>query len=284
MHFRVIHSTRYRYDSAVFLEPHTLRLRPRSDPSQKLLRFDLHLEPAPALVNEGLDAEGDAVGYASFNDTTESLLVRSEFEVETRRMNPFDYLLFTEQQRLPMQYDKAGNIRLGPYLQRHSAGDSPAAGFSESLAQEAGHETLRFLALLTERIYKDWQIENRQEGDSYPADHTFEIRRGACRDVAVLFVECCRVQGIAARFVSGYQEGDRQSDERFMHAWAEVFLPGGGWRGYDPTHGLVVADRHIAVAATADPQFAAPITGTVRGTGAISMMEAEIKVDVLLKG
>jgi transglutaminase-like putative cysteine protease len=94
-------------------------------------------------------------------------------------------------------------------------------------------------------------------------------------------VECCRLQGIAARFVSGYQEGDQNAGERFMHAWAEVYIPGGGWRGYDPTHGLAVADRHIAVAAAADARFAAPIEGIIRGTGATSSIEAEIKIEVL---
>jgi transglutaminase-like putative cysteine protease len=148
------------------------------------------------------------------------------------------------------------------------------------IASQAQGETLRFLSLLTEQIYRDWDIDIREEGDPYPPEETFQTRRGACRDVAVMFVECCRLQGIAARFVSGYQEGDQDAAERFMHAWAEVYVPGGGWRGYDPTHGLAVADRHIAVAAAADARFAAPIEGAVRGTGATSRIEAEIKIEV----
>ena len=105
-------------------------------------------------------------------------------------------------------------------------------------------------------------------------------RTGACRDLTVLFMECCRSLGLAARFVSGYQEGDKGTDRRYMHAWAEVYLPGGGWRGFDPTHGIAVTDRHVAVASGPTPATAAPISGTFRGTGAIARMEAALRIEV----
>ena len=92
-----------------------------------------------------------------------------------------------------------------------------------------------------------------------------EQRQGACRDFAVLFIDACRCVGLAARFVSGYQDAYRSMGKRDLHAWAEVYLPGAGWRGYDPTRGLAVADHHVAVAAAADPQNAAPVTATYRG-------------------
>ena len=280
MHFRVAHTTRYIYNQPVFLEPHTLRLRPRSGPAQRLARFDLRIEPKPALVAEGIDQEGDPVSYAWFEGTTDSLLVHTEFEAETLRTNAFDYLLLEKRQgRLPLRYGREEKSRLISFLRRHSEQDSATAHFASAIAEEAQNDTLRFLALLTERIYRDWQVEVRHAGDPHPPHHTFRNRQGACRDVAVLFMECCRLQGIAARFVSGYQEGDAEADERYMHAWAEVFLPGGGWRGYDPTHGLAVADQHIAVAAAADPKSAAPMEGAIRGTGAVARMEAEIKVE-----
>ena len=282
MRFRVIHTTRYAYSRSVFLEPHTLRLRPRSDPSQRLVHFDLSIEPKPAVLTEGIGPEGDPVAYASFKDTTESLVVRAQSEIETLRANPFDYLLLDkEQAMLPMPFGRPEKKQLGPFLIPQSRSDSSLGQLAGLIASQAQGETLRFLSLLTERIYRDWDIDIREEGDAYPPEETFQTQRGACRDVAVMFVECCRLQGIAARFVSGYQEGDRNASERFMHAWAEVYIPGGGWRGYDPTHGLAVADRHIAVAAAADARFAAPIEGVIRGAGATSSIEAEIKIEVL---
>jgi transglutaminase-like putative cysteine protease len=95
----------------------------------------------------------------------------------------------------------------------------------------------------------------------------------------VLFIDICRAVGLAARFVSGYQEGDADQDRRYLHAWAEVYIPGAGWRGFDPTQGMAVADRHVAVAAAADPQFASPVMATYRGNN----VEAELIADVAIE-
>jgi transglutaminase-like putative cysteine protease len=106
-----------------------------------------------------------------------------------------------------------------------------------------------------------------------------EQRQGACRDLAVLFIDACRCVGLAARFVSGYQDAYRSMGKRDLHAWAEVYLPGAGWRGYDPTRGLAVADHHVAIAAAADPQNTAPVTATYRG----SNVEAELITEVSIE-
>ena len=102
--------------------------------------------------------------------------------------------------------------------------------------------------------------------------------RGACRDLAVLFVACCRAVGLAARFASGYAHSETAQPTE-LHAWGEVFLRGGGWRGYDPGLGLAVADRHVTVAAAADPRDAAPVTGTFRGDGVTASLAAEIELE-----
>ncbi len=120
----------------------------------------------------------------------------------------------------------------------------------------------------------------REYGEASTAEETLDSEVVACRDVAVLFMEPCRQLGIGARFVSGHQEGDPQAGERELHAWADVYLPGGGWRGYDPTLGLAVADRHVALAVSAFPKNAAPVTGSYRGTGATSTLETEISIAV----
>ena len=101
---------------------------------------------------------------------------------------------------------------------------------------------------------------------------------GACRDVSVLFNDACRSLGLPARFVSGYFEGDPDNPENDLHAWSEVYLPGAGWRGFDPTHGLAVAARHVALIAGIEPDQAAPLTGSFRGTEATSEIEFDVKI------
>ena len=134
-------------------------------------------------------------------------------------------------------------------------------------------QTLDFLNQLTTRLHRSTEKVTRTEpGIQSPAE-TLSTQRGACRDLALVFMVACRQVGVPARFVSGYQQGDPDEPRRDLHAWAEVFLPGFGWRGYDPTHGLAVADAHVAVAASALPQNAASITGTFRGTDATSTLE-----------
>ena len=282
MHFRVHHTTSYRYSRPVFLEPHTVRLRPRCDLSQRLRSFRLRLEPEPAIVSEALDSEDNDVAYTWFEGMTETLLVRTEFEVETLRGNPFDYVMLGDRaNRLPLAYPESWRDQLGHYIARSNSTDGPIGRFALSIADSAGRETLPFLAVLNGRISKSYEVVVREEGDPLPAEETLNSTRAACRDLAMLFIECCRSLGIASRFVSGYHQGDQVADQRHMHAWAEVYLPGGGWRGYDPSYGLAVADRHVAVAASAMPGLAGPLSGSFRGTGATATMEAEIVLETI---
>jgi transglutaminase-like putative cysteine protease len=97
--------------------------------------------------------------------------------------------------------------------------------------------------------------------------------------MAVLFMEVCRLSGIPARFVSGYLESDPEPDGQELHAWAEVFIPGAGWRSYDPTLGLAVQDRHVALAASAQPFLTAPVIGAYRGTGVTGTLETEVRIE-----
>ncbi len=118
----------------------------------------------------------------------------------------------------------------------------------------------------------------RLEGEPQPPLVTLNQGQGACRDFTVLFHEVCRLVGLAGRFVSGYFGGEPELEERHLHAWAEVYLPDLGWRGYDPMNGVAVADQHIAVAAAATPYLAPPVTGTSRGPGPSSTMTTHIRM------
>jgi transglutaminase-like putative cysteine protease len=147
------------------------------------------------------------------------------------------------------------------------------------LARRTGRNTLAFLDGLNDMLHRDFEREIRQTGLPQPPEVTLERGRGACRDLAVLFITLCRLEGIAARFVSGYQaRAETGYPRRYLHAWPEVYLPGGGWRGYDPSHGSAVANTHVAVAAACNAADAAPIEGSFYGAGARSSLEYELDI------
>ena len=276
MIFSVKHTSRYSYSKPVYLQPHIIRLRPRCDGTVRLAHFETEIEPTPMTLSPCLDVEGNSVLHAWFRDTTTRLTIRTSFEVETTRGNPFDYLLATAADTLPIAYGDELSGSLASYLLRADNEDT-VAKFGRSIAQAAGAGTLAFLDALNAEIYRTCPISIRETGAPYPPAYTLEHRGGSCRDVAVLFIDACRAVGIAARFVSGYRDGATRGQPRYMHAWPEVYLPGGGWRGYDPTHGMAVADEYVPVAACSEPLGATPIEGGFRGTGATSTLEAHIE-------
>ena len=277
MLFEVTHVTTYKYSRPVFLEPHTLRFHPRSDGQQRVNRFELSVNPQPEVITECLDCEGNVVTEVWFGSLTDAFEVTVRFVVETLRRDPFDYLLAPAAEKLPIQYPDEARPSLVPYLE--SAGvDNSVAEFAQSVTQQTKGQTVPFLFLLTQQIHDVCRNVIREDGDPLPASVTLAARQGSCRDLTVLFMDACRTRGIASRFVSGYQEGVSGLSERDLHAWAEVYLPGGGWRGYDPTLGLAVSNRHIAVAASRTSHGAAPITGTFRGTEATTQMASRIEL------
>lgn len=281
MLFTIEHSTEYRFTRPVFFEPHQLRLQPRGDAAQRLLRFDIQIEPTPAGLTPALDTEGNVVTMAWFDDLHDRMVLRVSCEVETLRENPFDYLLTPVNRRLPIGYQPWEIDALRAACRRVAVPSKadPVLDLASEIRDAAGHELVPFLTKLCNTLYERIKLVHRETGSPWPPAITIEQRRGSCRDLAVLFIDACRAVGLAARFVSGYQEGDADQDERHLHAWAEVYLPGAGWRGYDPTHGLAVADRHVVVAAAADPELAAPVIATYRGNNVEAVLHAELTIE-----
>lgn len=221
-----------------------------------------------------------------FAQPTEKLSIQTLARVETSCSNPFIYLLEPWAITLPFDYPSSLLKQLEPYLCSYSfVQDSSALELAQEIAIATQGNTLNFLFTLNQRIYQDCQYIIRDIGEPFPAGVTWRDKQGSCRDYAVLFMEVCRSLGIAARFVSGYQEGDSVQQSRDLHAWVEVYLPGAGWRGYDPTLGLIVSDRHIPLAASAIPRYAAAVEGAVapvaRGANAIAELQAQISLTVL---
>ncbi len=279
MRYDFVHSIKYSYSKPVFLEPQTLRLRPRCDSWQNLLAFTLRVDPQPTGLAECIDLDGTSSTLIWFDGLHEALTIDTSFIVDTQHTNPFDYVLSPDAQILPIHYRLEFADTLAPYLSGIDASPDVKA-LAEKIGRETSWETTSFLGALTRFLMETISPIVRHEGEPQTPLVTLTQRQGACRDYTVLFLEVCRIVGLAGRFVSGYFGGEPENEKRHLHAWAEVYLPNAGWRGYDPMFGLAVADQHIAVAAAASPSLAAPTTGTFRGTEASSAMTTDIHMSV----
>jgi len=278
MRFSVHHATEYVYDSAVFLEPHTFRLRPRDDGAQRLLSHRLEISPAPSGRTECLDQDGNVVVEAWFDRKVPGWRVESDFEVETLRENPFDFYAAAGMLALAPVYPPPVSAALAPYLDP-APPSAAVRQFAASAAAAAGGHTLEFLTVLNRRLFEGFRHEVRDAGPPHPPEVTLGVKAGTCRDLVVLFAAAARAVGIPTRFVSGYEAEAAEQEKPDLHAWAEVYLQGGGWRGYDPSAGLAASTRHVPVAAAADPRLAAPISGTFRGSARAEMrFSLEMKV------
>ncbi len=270
MFLAVSHETRYQYTAPVWLEPHVLHLRPPAGPFQTIHQFRIEIDPLPVLLTEGLDAEGNPMHLACFSGPADHLTVRSKLVAETRLENPFGYLIYPfGAVRVPFRYPGPTGAVLQPFLQV-GAGQQAVKQYAMAMAAEVEYDTLAFLNLIIRRIYQDFEYQYREFGQPGQPAETLARKKGACRDFSLLMMEMCRSLGLAARFVSGYLLGNPHK-EQYLHAWVEVYLPGGGWRGYDPTQGEVAADRHVVLAASAVPEIVSPVNGIYRGTAGSSL-------------
>ncbi len=281
MLFHVRHALRYAYERPVFLEPTTVRLTPRSDPAQRLLHHNLELSPQPSGSSRVLEADGTEAVVLWFAPLQEALSIEVDMVVRTLRQNPFDWIItHPPALTLPAAYPPGDTRSLAPYL------EDPQLPIAEPVRQWAGElaavvqgSTADFLMRLVDTIHHGFHHIGRPDGEPMAAADTLSSRTGACRDTAMLTVEACRSQGLAARFVSGYSmHHPEEVSEHELHAWAEVYLPGAGWRGYDPSLGLAVADGHLVLAAAPDHLLAAPVSGRYRGTGVGSEMRYAVEV------
>ncbi|MBT9314468.1 transglutaminase family protein [Leptothoe spongobia] len=283
MRYCIVHHTRYQYAEPVQLGTHILRLQPRVDGSQRLHYFACEISPTPRKSIDWLDLEGNVCRQVWFPDTdVTTLTMATQCDVETLRSNPFDYLSPEWAITAPLDYPQSVQRLVTPYLNSLHA-DSPAViDWAQQLLHQADGNVGMFLTSLNQAIYKGYTYEVRHHGPPWSAGVVLAEQRGTCRDFTVLFMAACRSVGLAARFVSGYQRGDADQTSHELHAWPEVYVPGGGWRGFDPTLGLAVADGHIALAATVDPVQAAAVTGKLQvGHFSQSMLEADIQLKVL---
>ncbi|MBA2351479.1 MAG: transglutaminase family protein [Burkholderiales bacterium] len=294
MLLQIEHSLHYRYSEPVYLEPYIARLAPRNDAGQVAKSFELQVEPQPQHLSLNVDLDGTLSHCLHFRGVHDRLSLTTRAVVETLRGNPFDFLLHDAAfGRLPPAYPARLRAALQNYLLRAMGDgktDDEIAALSREVALDHRDSTFDFLTGLTRVIHRTCQTEYRASGAPRSAAETLALASGTCRDLAVLWMDACRAVGLAARFVSGYMldvsDDEKRKDAKrrrkrttenatqYLHAWAEVYLPGGGWRGFDPSTGLAVADRHVALAASADPALAAPGQGAFLGTATSELKTA----------
>ncbi|MFA6289456.1 MAG: transglutaminase family protein [Opitutaceae bacterium] len=264
MKIHVSHRTSYAYEREVGFSPHLLYLRPRENALLRVRNFTFNISPDAKLIWTR-DSYDNALAWAHFWDRAPTLTIRTDFEVETLDINPFDFILKPYAFTFPFEYEENDAFNLTPYL----APPFPETrtGLLNWLDEhfvDRPKETVPYLVALNTLLHQTLRYQRREERGIQPSLVTLRLGSGSCRDYAILFIEICRTLGIAARFVSGYlfdPEADSPSAGA-MHAWTEVYLPGGGWKGMDPTHGIWCDDAFIPVAHAAIAESINPIQGS----------------------
>jgi transglutaminase-like putative cysteine protease len=263
----IIHRTYYNFSGPVQLAPHRLLLRPREGHELRILSARLDTWPL-ARIRWHRDAFDNAVAIASFDTPATRLEIASQIMVEHYDEAPLDFLVDESAVHYPFEYEADTGTAMQPYLRADDVADPSALeGWLAKLWQPGEPvETYVLLARLCKAIQQSFSYEAREQPGVQSAADTLARGIGSCRDFATLFLKAVRFWGLAARFVSGYLNAP-SSDGRSgaSHAWAEVYLPGAGWKGFDPTIGEITGSRHIAVAVARRPDTVSPVTGSYFG-------------------
>jgi uncharacterized protein (DUF2126 family) len=273
IHVALNHITHYRYDRPVNLGPQVVRLRPAPHSRTRILGYSMRVEPCKHFINWQQDPQSNYLARLVFADKTRELRIEVDLVVEMAVHNPFDFFLEPDAQRYPFAYSPEQARELAPYLIKVPATPKFAAYLAE--IPRAPIKTTDFLVALNQRLQRDITYLIRMEPGVQTPEFTLTQASGSCRDTGWLLVQLVRHLGLAARFVSGYLiqltpdvkaldgPSGPAADFTDLHAWCEVYLPGAGWIGFDPTSGLLAGEGHIPLACSPEPLSAAPITGAV---------------------
>ncbi len=291
------HVTQYRYDRAVALGPQLVRLRPAAHYRGSVMHYALSVEPAAHFLSWQRDAFANYEARLLFPDKTTTFRVSVDLTVDLAEINPFDFLLEPDAVQMPLTYQAALRESLAPYLQPEPAGPQLQHYLQHYLqaTERRGMPTTEFLVNLNRRLQQDIRYLVRLEPGVQTTEDTLRRRSGSCRDSGWLLVQLLRHCGLAARFVSGYliqQTSEEIAHDDLLerrhghaglhaelHAWCEVYLPGAGWIGLDPTSGLLTAEGHIPLACAPDPSQAAPVEGRVEACEVAFSHQISVRCD-----
>jgi uncharacterized protein (DUF2126 family)/transglutaminase-like putative cysteine protease len=273
IHVALNHKTSYRYDRRISLSPHIVRLRPAPHCRTPILSYSMTVTPKTHFINWQQDPFSNYLGRLVFPEKTTELVVEVDLVAEMIIINPFDFFLEPDAETFPFYYESTLKAELGPYLAKEPAGKELKAYLAG--IDRSPRPTNNFMVDLNQRLSRDIRYLIRMEPNVQSCEQTLTLGSGSCRDSAWLLVNILRHLGLAARFVSGYLiqlaqdvksldgPSGPEADFTDLHAWAEVYLPGAGWVGMDPTSGLFAGEGHIPLACSPQPRSAAPITGAL---------------------
>ena len=266
------HYTHYEYDRLVLLSPHLIRLKPAAHSRALIESYSLTIEPANHSLHWQQDPFGNFIARVDFWESMPKMSIKVEITALLEPMNPFDFFLDTYAESFPFTYEDQLRKDLMPYLEVAELGPLLKQWLQKIDQTKRG--TVEFLILLNQQVFQDIAYSIRMEPGIQTTEETLASAIGSCRDSGWFLVQVLRHYGLAARFVSGYLAqlltdetrlkdplGTKQ-DSLALHAWAEVFIPGAGWIGLDPTSVMLATEGHIPLASTPDPASAAPVTGT----------------------
>ena len=273
IHVALNHVTHYRYDRRVNLAPQVVRLRPAPHCRTPIISYSLRIEPGDHFINWQQDPFANYLARLVFAEKTTEFKVTVDVVAEMSVYSPFDFFLEPAAEQFPFTYEAEAARDLVPYLAKLPL-TPKFKSFVESIAL-APQRTIDFLVGLNQRLQREIGYLIRMEPGVQTPEVTLTNASGSCRDTGWLLVQVLRHMGLAARFVSGYLiqlkpdvkslDGPSGAEVDFtdLHAWCEVYLPGAGWVGLDPTSGLLAGEGHIPVACTPEPSSAAPVSGAV---------------------
>ncbi len=271
IHVALNHVTHYRYDRPINLGPHVVRLRPAPHCRTRVLSYSLKVTPAKHFINWQQDPQSNYLARLVFPEKTTEFKIEVDLVAEMSVINPFDFFLEPYAEEFPFTYDQSLDQELAPYLVKLPA--TPLfTEFLQGISLKK-QRSIDFLVGLNQALFNHTKYVIRMEAGVQTPEETLSKKSGSCRDSAWLLVQLLRHLGLAARFVSGYLiqltadvkslDGPSGTEVDFtdLHAWCEVYLPGAGWIGLDPTSGLLVGEGHLPLACSPEPSSAAPITG-----------------------
>jgi len=279
IHIAIEHRTTYRFDRAITIHPHVLRLRPAPHSRTPILAYSLDVQPRGHFINWQQDPFGNFLARLVFPEPADHLDITVDLVADMTVINPFDFFVEEYAERYPFEYTPGDRADLRPYLEPATeTGPLLTEWLSKVSVPTDGVAIVDFLVEINRRIYESVAYNVRMEPGVQAPEHTLDVSIGSCRDSGWLLVEALRRFGLAARFVSGYliqltadqpaldgPDGP-EADFTDLHAWAEVYIPGAGWIGLDPTSGLLAGEGHIPLACTPHPSSAAPVTGSTAPT------------------
>jgi len=269
MRISIHHTTRYTYPEEVQFTPHRALVRPRENPYTRVLSMDLSIEPE-AQVKWRVDPFENQIAGIYFARAASQIVVDTSILVELNKGNPFDFILEPYAELYPFSYVAAEKKALAPFMEIGPASNCTKVlpWVWDQFPQMPG-KTIDLLTQLNHRIHDHFQYVRREEEGVQTPDETISKGSGSCRDFTRLLMEAARQLGFAARFASGYLYDPPTGSQHIenvargaMHACAEIYLPGAGWKGFDPTNGILSSYTFIPCAVANEPKLTSPIQGS----------------------